>query len=536
MSSHVHPLVEALNGLADVFETTPTRLAVTVVALAVLAGIGWMTNRVQVWLRERLSDFTADVVTVVVVGTTFASAVGVTIGVWRLADDVQNAITGLPLDEQTGPFLVATFIILLITHLLSRAGRRVVDNLVSRRDAFDEHEVEITYRVVQITLWIAAISVVLGLWSVDLTGVLVGAGFLGIVVGMAARQTLGAVLAGFVLMFARPFEIGDWVQIGDNEGIVTDISIVNTRVQTFDGEFVMVPNDIVSGQEVVNRSRKGRLRIEVEVGVDYATDVPMATELADEAMDDVDAILSVPTPQVVVKRFGDSAVVLGCRFWIDKPSARRKWRARTAVTQALKAAFDEAGVKIPFPQRELTGREETDGFRHAETPDPEPAEGGRADANAAAADGRTSANATADAPGGSDADTVGAADADPDTVDAADPDTVDAAATGDSDATVGSDDSASAGSSEDGAPTADGGGEPRNGYGIGASDYESTFTNAQPPDATDDGGAVDDGEDSAEDGAVGDGEGSAEDGAVGDGDDAVGEDVGDAGADEEGSS
>jgi Small-conductance mechanosensitive channel len=212
---------------------------------------------------------------------------------------------------------------------------------------------------------------------VDLTGVLVGAGFLGIVVGMAARQTLGAVLAGFVLMFARPFEIGDWVQIGDNEGIVTDISIVNTRVQTFDGEFVMVPNDIVSGQEVVNRSRKGRLRIEVEVGVDYDTDVPMAKELAGEAMDDLDAILSVPTPQVVVKQFGDSAIVLGCRFWIDKPSARRKWRARTAVVEAVKAHFDEAGVKIPFPQREVSGRAETGGFRVREQPPEET----RTDAN-----------------------------------------------------------------------------------------------------------------------------------------------------------
>ena len=377
----VDQLVDGLNGLSETFDTTLMRTVVTVAALGVLAGIGWVTTRVQTWLRERLSEFTADVLTVVVVGTTFASAIGVTLGVWRLADDVATALGELAPGEGTGPLLAATFIILLVTHLLSRAGRRVVGNLVSRRDAFGQHEVEITYRVVQITLWVAAASVVLGLWDVNLTGVLVGAGFLGIVVGMAARQTLGAVLAGFVLMFARPFEIGDWVEIGDNEGIVTDISIVNTRVQTFDGEYVMLPNDLVSGQEVVNRSRKGRLRIEVEVGVDYDTDVPTATELAGEAMDDLDAILSVPTPQVVVKEFGDSAIVLGCRFWIDNPSARRKWRARTAVVESVKATFDEAGVKIPFPQRELSGRAETGGFRHAETAESVPVENGGVDAD-----------------------------------------------------------------------------------------------------------------------------------------------------------
>jgi len=358
-------LVEALNGLSRVFETTTTRTAVTLAALAVLAGIGWVTTRVQAWLRERFTDFRADALTVVVVGSTFVAAVAVILGVWRLADDLVDVVAGLQF--VSGPKLAVAVVVVIVTYLLTRATRRVVEAIITRRDAFGQHEVEITYRVLQLTLWVTAVSVILGLFQVDLTGVLVGAGFLGIVVGMAARQTLGAVLAGFVLMFARPFEIGDWVQIGDNEGIVTDISIVNTRVQTFDGEFVMIPNDLVSGQEVVNRSRKGRLRIEVEVGVDYDADVETAAELAGEAMDDLDAILSVPTPQVIVKEFGESAIVLGCRFWIDKPSARRKWRARTAVVQAVKEHFDEAGVKIPFPQRELSGRAETGGFRHVET-------------------------------------------------------------------------------------------------------------------------------------------------------------------------
>jgi hypothetical protein len=135
-----------------------------------------------------------------------------------------------------------------------------------------------------------------------------------------------------------------------------------------------------------------------------------------------------------VKRFGDSAVVLGCRFWIDKPSARRKWRARTAVMEAVKAAFDEAGVKIPFPQRELTGREESGGFRYAETAAAEPGAGGRGDADANSG--------------------------------------VDAAP--DSDAVVEP--------SDEDVPTPDGAGRSRNGFGIGAGDYASTFTKAKPPE------------------------------------------------------
>jgi small-conductance mechanosensitive channel len=202
---------------------------------------------------------------------------------------------------------------------------------------------------------------------------------------MAARQTLGAVLAGFVLMFSRPFEIGDWVEVGDQEGIVTHISIVNTRIQTFDGEYVMLPNDEVSSKPITNRTRKGRLRIEVEVGVDYEDDPTHAAEVALAAVRDVEKVLAVPTPQVVAKRFADSSVVLGVRFWIDSPSARRKWRAQTAVIDAVKSAFEAEGIKIPFPQRELTGRAEEGGFRLADGADAGAEE--RADVTEPTADG-----------------------------------------------------------------------------------------------------------------------------------------------------
>jgi small-conductance mechanosensitive channel len=171
-------------------------------------------------------------------------------------------------------------------------------------------------------------------------------------------------------MFARPFEIGDWVEIGDREGIVTEISIVNTRIQTFDGEYAMVPNDTVGSSEVINRTRKGRLRIQVDVGGVVHTDVEEAIDVAVEAMRDVDDVLAVPQPMAVLKGFGDSSIVLNLRFWIDKPSARRKWRAQTAVIAAVKSAFDREGITIPFPQRVVSGRSGERGFRaDADVPD-----------------------------------------------------------------------------------------------------------------------------------------------------------------------
>jgi len=355
--------------------STAERVAVTVVSLAALAAAVLLSRREAARRESRLSTVVAAVgalavvlaATVVVVVAWDAETVA-----WEAVASFQVQATILVRAFLSVMFLVGVYVGTGVIH-------RGVSRFVKRTDGISDHQAEITYRIIQISVYVIALVVVLNLWGIQLGGLLIGAGFAGIVLGMAARQTLGAVIAGLVLMFSRPFEIGDWVKIGDKDGIVTDITIVNTRLQTFDGEYVMLPNDLVGSDEVVNRSRKGRLRVHVEVGVDYTADVDEAMALAKEAMGDVEDILTVPRPQVVLKEFGDSAVVLDLRFWIDKPSARRRWRAQTAVISAVKSAFDEAGVKIPFPQREVSGRAETGGFRVSDQPPAQGAEPGVAD-------------------------------------------------------------------------------------------------------------------------------------------------------------
>jgi len=246
-----------------------------------------------------------------------------------------------------------------------------LDEMTERSEQFSRHQEEITFRVIQISLFTAVALGALTMWGVNLGGMLVGAGFLGIVVGIAAQQTLGSLLAGFVLMFSRPFEIGDWVQIGEEEGIVTDITVVNTRMENFDGELVVLPNDTVSNSTLINRSTKGRLRLRIQVGIDYDADPDQAQDVAADALSDLDQLLSVPRPVAITRNLGDSAIILELRFWIDKPSARRRARATSAAVRAVKRAFDEEGIKIPYPQRELMGREESGGFQVLEPGNPD---------------------------------------------------------------------------------------------------------------------------------------------------------------------
>lgn len=335
----------------------------SVLALLLLALVGWAVRTVGPWLKEYVDGAVVESVQAGLM-TVATAAVGIfLIAVWRAGEMVQQAVGTASLSQENVIAIVLTVAILAGAYSLTRLSKNFIKRLSRERNAITNHHQEVAHHVSQIAIYVLAGLVVLGLWGVSPESLVVGAGVATVFLGLAARQTLGAVLAGFVVLFSRPFELGDWVKIGDKEGVVTDITVVNTQLRTFDEEYVMIPNDRVTATEVVNRSKKGRLRLETDVGVDYGTDLDEAIEVAESAMENLDVLMERPPPNVVLSEFGPSSVGLRLRYYIGKPSARKMWKARTDVISEVKAAFAEADVKIPFPQRELTGRAERGGFR-----------------------------------------------------------------------------------------------------------------------------------------------------------------------------
>lgn len=382
------PLLQTVRETLEGFVTTEARIAATVVLLtaAAVTALVLAPRTVRIAQRivhhrviadERIPGELAELdwlvpITLVVRTLQFAVllAVGLaTLVVWGQLDLALLAVSGM---ATTVPVLANA----LVTVGLVAAALISIDVLEARLDSYaaesdhiNRHQQGIVFRMLQVTVLAAAAVAALRLWGVNLGGLLVGAGFLGIVVGTAARTTIGSLIAGFVLMFSRPFELGDWVELDDEEGIVTDITIINTRLRNASGETLVVPNERVANATITNRTRMGQLRLSVDVGVDYEADLESAEEVVGTALTGAAGVLSNPAPRVVPKSFGDSAVVLECRFWIDNPSAPRRTVTTAAVVRDVKAALDGAGIKIPYPQRELTGRAETDGFRVAGSDD-----------------------------------------------------------------------------------------------------------------------------------------------------------------------
>ncbi|WP_049980856.1 mechanosensitive ion channel family protein [Halolamina rubra] len=373
--------------------STEARILATVLVLALFAGLSVGVRTLGARLKQHVDEAVAESVQATVVALATALTAMFLVTVWRAGWLLEQGFAQIDPSRQQVVATVLSGVILVAAYLLTRFTKNSIRRLSKERGAITDHQQEVAHHVVQLLIFGMAVLVVLGIWNVDPSQLLLGAGAAGVVIGLAARQTLGAVLAGFVVLFSRPFDLGDWVVIGDEEGIVTDISVFNTQIRTFDEEYVMIPNDIVTDTEVRNRSRKGRLRLETDVGVDYDTDVEHAMEVAAAAMAETETPMERPDPNVVLAEFGGSSVVLRLRYYIDNPSARKMWKARTEVIAAVKEAFAAEGIKIPFPQRELSGRAEAESLAvsgvaaDGERDDGDGGDDDRVEREAAAADG-----------------------------------------------------------------------------------------------------------------------------------------------------
>ena len=364
---------DGIQAIQSTFGTTSAQYAATAGAVVAFGLLVALTYRLGRRSRERYSPEVVEIVQSVLVTVSAVVVSGFLVAVWRVSNEVLAALGFLSITPEAGIKTLVTFIVLAVGVTATRLTKRSI-KYGAGRVTITPHQRELAHHAVQIGVFVPTLAFVVALWGIPVTNIFLGAGVLGIVLGFAARKTLSGILSGFVLLFSRPFEVGDWIRVGDWEGIVTDVRVYDTRIRTFDEEHVVIPNDTVTQNEIVNYSNTDRLRLETTVGVDYETDVDAAARVAVGAMERADAVAAQPPPDVVRQEFGDSAILLRLRYWITTPTVQAKWRAQNAVVGAVKSAFEAEGIEIPFPQRELTARR-----AGSRTDSSEPAADGHAD-------------------------------------------------------------------------------------------------------------------------------------------------------------
>lgn len=173
-----------------------------------------------------------------------------------------------------------------------------------------------------------------------------------VAVGFAFQDIFKNFLAGILLLIQEPFRINDQVIIGDYEGTVERIDIRTTKIRTYKGERVIIPNSNVFTSAVQVRTAFEQRRTDLGVGVDYNTPLPKAKQILQQLISDVDGVLQQPSPEIDLLSFGDSSIDFVVRYW-TLPQQQEVRQTQTRAIVAIKKAFDEADINIPYPIRTL---------------------------------------------------------------------------------------------------------------------------------------------------------------------------------------
>ncbi len=249
------------------------------------------------------------------------------------------------------PRLAAALLVFLLFWLLVRLTRPTLRALLRRADIAETLTkllVDNVYRFVILGLGLVMAASQLG---INVGAALAGIGVAGIAVGFAAQDSIANSIAGFLIFWDKPFQVGDYVTTQGRYGKVRNITMRTTRIRTMENTYFVIPNRKMIEEALINHSMYGETRVNVPVGIAYKENIPQAREVLLKAAGSIEGVLDDPAPAVVVTELGNSSVNLEVRVWIAEASDER--RVFFATLEACKLALDEAGIEIPFPHLQL---------------------------------------------------------------------------------------------------------------------------------------------------------------------------------------
>ncbi|ATW87350.1 mechanosensitive ion channel-like protein [Halohasta litchfieldiae] len=263
---------------------------------------------------------------------------------------------GVPAGGTIGAAL--TFVISLL--LVYAVGKLILLPLFGRMltsRGLETHARRPLKKIAHIVMVFLAVSVAFGLAGFGnfLTSLATIAAAATLAVGFAMQDVLKNFVAGVFIFTDKPFKIGDWIEWEEYSGVVEDISFRVTRVRTFDNELLTVPNSTLTEDVVKNPVDGEKLRLQFLFGIGYDDDIDRATEIIIAEAENHPDVLDDPAPSVRLTELADSSVGLKSRIWISQPKRSDFVRTRAEYVKAVKQRFDEAGIDIPYPQRELSG-------------------------------------------------------------------------------------------------------------------------------------------------------------------------------------
>ena len=270
-----------------------------------------------------------------------------TAGAAALTEQLTNeaaAATGISLKLFSAQTLLNVAITFGVSLLVIFIVLKIIDHLqkLSSMDATLKSFIRST---VKAALWIIAIGAILSQLGVDTKNFAAIVSIVGLALSLSLQGTLSNLFSGMTILTTKPFTAGDYVMIGDADGLIKQVELFYTTMVTFDKRTIFIPNSQVTDAKIMNYSRERERRVQIDLGLDYSTPVELAKETLIGVAKVDERVLADPAPVVVILAYEDSAVRYSLRAWVKTEDY---WDVFFALNERVNKALREKGISITY--------------------------------------------------------------------------------------------------------------------------------------------------------------------------------------------
>jgi len=247
--------------------------------------------------------------------------------------------------------LILFLIIVFVFYKLANLTKRLTENALQKPGVqLSQLLKRMILLIVRNTVLVIGVLIALSQIGISMGPLLAGLGVIGFIIGFALQDTLSNFAAGLLILLYRPFDVKDLVEAGGVSGLVSHMSLVNTTILTLDNQTIIVPNGKIWGDVIKNVTAQKVRRVDLVFGISYTDDIPKTEKILQQVVAAHEAVLDDPETMIRVHELGDSSVNFIVRPWVKTDDY---WETYWDLTRAVKIRFDEEGISIPFPQRDV---------------------------------------------------------------------------------------------------------------------------------------------------------------------------------------
>ncbi|MEG0456716.1 MAG: mechanosensitive ion channel, partial [Oscillospiraceae bacterium] len=248
-----------------------------------------------------------------------------------------------------GGKILLAIIILIIGFLLIKGVLKLVKkSLKKSKLSITVHKFFLSS--IKIFLWVILILTILQIFNVPTTSLIALLSVFGLAISLAVQGSLSNVAGGIIILFSRPFEVGDYVKVGDVEGVVKSINILHTTLDTVDNKAIYITNGEVSNGKIINFSGEENRRLDIIFSISYLNDFEKAKELIKQYIENHPLALKDPQPLVRVCEYASSSINIVSRVWVK---TENYWDLNFDMLENIKKLFDENQIIIPHDQLDV---------------------------------------------------------------------------------------------------------------------------------------------------------------------------------------